>query len=53
MGPAARIIREYDAGQDKIDAIAAEIAGYLEQFDSPEGMRVPVVMNRFTARAPG
>jgi len=53
LGPAARIIREYRPDQARIDAIAAEIASYLEQFHTPQGMRVPVVMNRFTARAAG
>lgn len=53
LGPAARIIRAHEPDQSSIDAVAAGIADYLAQFQTPEGMRVPVVMNRFTARAPG
>ena len=53
LGPAARIIRAYQPGQAQIDAIAADIARYLEQFHTREGMRIPVVLNRFTAQTPG
>lgn len=53
VGPAAREIRQGGHSQEVIDAIFAAIAEQFSPFDKGGHLEVPVVMNLFTARAPG
>ncbi|TGD61964.1 class I SAM-dependent methyltransferase [Tabrizicola sp. WMC-M-20] len=52
IGPAARIIDAKGATAAQTAAIMADIAEGLSQFETPDGLRVPVTMTLLSATAP-
>lgn len=52
IGPAARAIEHFEAGQADVDAIASAVTERFGEYLTPQGVRVPAQINFFTARAP-
>lgn len=53
LGGAARVLRAHDADEAARAGVASGIARALCPYATPEGVRVPAVLNFFAARAPG
>lgn len=51
IGPAARVIRLFEATPADIEAIRADIALELRQYHVGDSVRIPAVLNLYTARA--
>ncbi len=52
IGPVSRILREKAGTEADRAAIAADLAGMFRRFERPDGVRVPAVVNFFSARRP-
>ena len=52
IGPPAGAIRHFDADADQIDAVHAAVMEALSPFETPQGLRLPAVINLYTAIAP-
>ena len=52
LGPAARILRLMEASETDAAAVAKSVEVGLRAFEKPSGMRVPAVLNLFSARRP-
>ncbi len=50
IGPAARLIREKDAGEADVMAIAADVRARFAPFETATGTRIPGEINLFRAR---
>lgn len=53
IGPVARLMQHHGAGDDVAARIAPRIAKSFAAFETPDGFRVPAVVNLFTATNPG
>lgn len=51
IGPLPRIMLEHDGTEDDRVAIAAELTSAFRTFETPDGVRVPARLTRFTAIA--
>ncbi|SDW39436.1 Ubiquinone/menaquinone biosynthesis C-methylase UbiE [Ruegeria halocynthiae] len=51
VGPAARVIAHFEGEQGDVDAIINAVADEFEAYRTPEGVRVPAVINLLQARA--
>ncbi|WP_299660485.1 class I SAM-dependent methyltransferase [uncultured Ruegeria sp.] len=51
VGPAARVIAHFEGVQDDVDAIINAVADEFGAYRTPDGIRVPAVINLLQARA--
>lgn len=52
IGPVSRILREKGGTEADRIAIAADLAGRFRAYEGPDGVRVPALLNYFSARRP-
>lgn len=52
VGPAARVIAHFDGTQDDVTAVQNRVAEAFAPFSSPDGTRIPAVINLLQARRP-
>lgn len=52
VGPAARVIAHFEGTQEDVDAIVNSVAAEFKAHQTPEGVKVPAVINLIQARAP-
>ena len=50
IGPAARVVRLYQASPEDAAAIRDDIARDLEQYQDGNAVRIPALLNLYTAR---
>lgn len=52
IGPVSRILREHGGTEDDRITIAADLAGKFRRYERPGEVRVPAIVNFFSARRP-
>ncbi|MEH6359297.1 MAG: class I SAM-dependent methyltransferase [Amylibacter sp.] len=52
IGPAARILKQYDGSQEDIEAIISHVSTNFQDFETPEGFKIPAWLNFFSAVNP-
>lgn len=52
IGPAARILKKYNGDQNDIAAIKGSVLNKFRLFETPDGIRIPVNLNFFSALSP-
>jgi len=52
LGPAARLMQHYQGTEDDAKAIAGAMIAALDRYRTPQGVRVPAMLNLFAATAP-
>lgn len=53
IGPAQRALDHFDADKADRARLAAALTDGMKQFETPQGIRIPALINLFTARTPG
>ncbi|APE43362.1 hypothetical protein BOO69_07990 [Sulfitobacter alexandrii] len=53
IGPAHRTLTHFDVGQEDRQRLRAALADALAPYETPQGIRIPALINIFTARTAG